>query len=551
MSTRNKVQAERTQPRLDLPSTPAATGETAPPTMQGPVTKAETFAATLTQLVDIEHAEALLYREKLALRSILLSTADYQLIDPSAVPGGPRRHARADCPDIGSDTWLQNIDLAAAELAAATCVSTGTAKNQLATASYYTHHYAVAVASLDPDGDPYRGMTAHKLDLFTEHTTDLTDTELEKVTARVLPHAHTDTPRQFARRIEKAVIAVTGTSKQKQRRARAAQDRYVAFDSDSITARIFGRLPIACARALDTALDDLARSGALPGDVRTHEQRRIDALAACVLGPAAMIRPAGHPAYGGAIPGAAAWDADGQYLITDPSESAEAAAVFEKIRGLAATINFTVPRVPEVTIKVTIPAHLLAGSDLAGTETGTRHTGDVNGADADCDDSDGAMEAETVADPHRRAVAAIEGLGPIDADLARHLAKDARWQRVITDPYTGAVLDVGTKIYRPPAQMRRRIIQRDHTCRFPGCTRPAERCDVDHIDPHRPDGTGGTTGDCNLIALCRRHHRLKHQTNWRVTLHDDASCEWTSPAGRRYLTYPADTDPPPPPPPHD
>ncbi|PRZ40579.1 HNH endonuclease [Antricoccus suffuscus] len=292
-----------------------------------------------------------------------------------------------------------------------------------------------------------------------------------------------------------------------------------------------------------------------------------------------MIRPAGHPAYGGAIPGAAAWDADGQYLITDPSESTEAAAVFETIRGLAATINFTVPRIPEVTIKVTIPAHALAGSDLAGTETGTRGAGDVNGADAS-DDAGGTgqtqgrpggntnsgntdsanpndagtndseatdtLSAETrPEDPHRRAVAAIEGLGPIDADLARYLAQDARWQRVITDPYTGAVLDVGTKTYRPPAQMRRRVIQRDQTCRFPGCTRPAERCDVDHIDPHRPDGTGGTTGDCNLIALCRRHHRLKHQTNWRVTLHDDASCEWTSPAGRRYLTYPADTDPPP------
>ncbi|PRZ43759.1 HNH endonuclease [Antricoccus suffuscus] len=303
-----------------------------------------------------------------------------------------------------------------------------------------------------------------------------------------------------------------------------------------------------------------------------------------------MIRPAGHPAYGGAIPGAAAWDADGQYLITDPGQSTEAAAVLEKIRGLAATINFTVPRIPEVTIKVTIPAHLLAGSDLAGTnsstgagsgaagtnrngdgaaatnrDNGTNETdaaGDAGGTggtgqtqsrpggntnDAGTNDSEATdtLSAETrPEDPHRRAVAAIEGLGPIDADLARYLAQDARWQRVITDPYTGAVLDVGTKTYRPPAQMRRRVIARDQTCRFPGCTRPAERCDVDHIDPHRPDGTGGTTGDCNLIALCRRHHRLKHQTNWRVKLHDDASCEWTSPAGRRYLTYPADTDPP-------
>ncbi|PRZ40823.1 hypothetical protein CLV47_114121, partial [Antricoccus suffuscus] len=183
------------------------------------ITKAASFAATLTRLVEIDQDEARLYHEKLTLRATLHSVADYQLPDQAAVPGSTRPHARAQCADIGSDTWLENIDLAAAELAAATCVSAGTAKNQLATASYYTRHYAVAVASLDPDGDPYRGMSAHKLDLFTEHTTDLTDTELEKVTARVLLHAHTDTPGQFARRLRKAVIAVTGTTKQQERRA--------------------------------------------------------------------------------------------------------------------------------------------------------------------------------------------------------------------------------------------------------------------------------------------------------------------------------------------
>jgi predicted restriction endonuclease len=42
-------------------------------------------------------------------------------------------------------------------------------------------------------------------------------------------------------------------------------------------------------------------------------------------------------------------------------------------------------------------------------------------------------------------------------------------------------------------------------CRWPGCTRSARTCDLDHIVPW-PDGP--TTAD-NLIALCRGHHRLK------------------------------------------
>jgi len=40
----------------------------------------------------------------------------------------------------------------------------------------------------------------------------------------------------------------------------------------------------------------------------------------------------------------------------------------------------------------------------------------------------------------------------------------------------------------------------------------------------------------NLMALCRRHHRLKTFGGWSVTLGDDATCAWVSPADRRDLT---------------
>ena len=56
--------------------------------------------------------------------------------------------------------------------------------------------------------------------------------------------------------------------------------------------------------------------------------------------------------------------------------------------------------------------------------------------------------------------------------------------------------------------------------------RQARREFRDHVREHRPDGTGGTTGDWNLIALCERHHRIKHQTPWTPILLDDGTVTW-------------------------
>ncbi|NHT17847.1 DUF222 domain-containing protein [Cellulomonas sp. IC4_254] len=44
----------------------------------------------------------------------------------------------------------------------------------------------------------------------------------------------------------------------------------------------------------------------------------------------------------------------------------------------------------------------------------------------------------------------LDGYGPIDAVRARALAAGGVWRRVVTDPVTGQVLDVGRTRYRPP-----------------------------------------------------------------------------------------------------
>jgi hypothetical protein len=125
----------------------------------------------------------------------------------------------------------------------------------------------------------------------------------------------------------------------------------------------------------------------------------------------------------------------------------------------------------------------------------------------------------------------LAGYGAIPASLARSLATDAKWQRFITDPTTGALLDFGRESYEPPQALVDFLLARDRTCRFPGCRAPAYRADLDHAQSWE---SGGGTSAENLGALCRRHHRLKTHGGWKLESQADGACRWTSPEGKIY-----------------
>lgn len=142
--------------------------------------------------------------------------------------------------------------------------------------------------------------------------------------------------------------------------------------------------------------------------------------------------------------------------------------------------------------------------------------------------------------------ARLHGYGPIDPATARRLATDATWRRIITDPTdAGTILDIGSRRYRPPAAMREQVVLRDQRCRFPGCRRAAERADLDHT--HAASASGATS-QANLGALCRRHHRMKHESNWLLKQTSPGALTWTSPTGTTATVTPEapETDEPPP-----
>lgn len=120
---------------------------------------------------------------------------------------------------------------------------------------------------------------------------------------------------------------------------------------------------------------------------------------------------------------------------------------------------------------------------------------------------------------------------------------------VLTTPMLAALLRNGATLrplgapdeqpehgYRPSAKLARRIRARDLRCRFPGCHRRAEFCDIDHVTSH----PNGATHQSNLACLCRLHHLLKTfwVGDWSYLLRADGAAVWTSPTGRTYTSYP-------------
>jgi hypothetical protein len=132
--------------------------------------------------------------------------------------------------------------------------------------------------------------------------------------------------------------------------------------------------------------------------------------------------------------------------------------------------------------------------------------------------------------------ATLDEVGPIDIETARRIASHVPSIRsILTDPVTGAMLRYGRKSRRVPADLAGWLRIRDGRCRFPGCEKPAAGSDIDHTVAFDDDGC---TDHDNLAHLCRHHHRVKHNTGWRMWQHADGVIRWRSPSGRWHDTRP-------------
>ena len=127
----------------------------------------------------------------------------------------------------------------------------------------------------------------------------------------------------------------------------------------------------------------------------------------------------------------------------------------------------------------------------------------------------------------------------VPALTAWALAAGGTWRRLVTDPASGTVVDVGRTRYRPPAGLADLVRARDRACVFPTCQTPAERCDIDHLTAW---SQGGTTSLNNLTTLCQAHHRLKHTPGWALTRDQTTgTLSWHTPDKTVYQRHPDGT----------
>lgn len=115
----------------------------------------------------------------------------------------------------------------------------------------------------------------------------------------------------------------------------------------------------------------------------------------------------------------------------------------------------------------------------------------------------------------------------------------AEWCATATGPVTiTPVVDLGVHLevpgYTPSPRLRAQVIGTHRTCVFPDCRRPARGCDLDHVIPY---DQGGPTCSCNLVPLCRFHHRLKTHGGWKLQRIGHRLFVWTSPLGQTHTRH--------------
>ncbi|WP_022918651.1 HNH endonuclease signature motif containing protein [Ruania albidiflava] len=355
------------------------------------------------------------------------------------------------------------------------------------------------------------------------------------VEERVLPRAPRRTVAQLRSDVAKALVAVDADAAAERAHRRATERRVSrprALPDGMAAMRIEG--PAADVLALDVALHAAARATKASGDERTMDQLRFDSLAGIA-----------HRAL-----------ATGRLVAREQGQDADLPLASQG--GHRPTIMVTVPLdqlLPGWTPATgVVPAQNRPGSENGdqGVRAGQCVRADEGdradqGTMAGLDTSTGQVPSWPPPLPGKHLspdqVPVLEGYGHITPTLARALAAGGDWYRIVTDPLSGAVLDVGHTRYRPTQAMVDHIRARDGTCARPGCGHRAIECQLDHTREwnHTHPTRGGPTSVDNLAPLCGRDHQVKTHGDFRLTQTGPGVFEWTTPTGHRYRREPDGT----------
>ncbi len=295
------------------------------------------------------------------------------------------------------------------------------------------------------------------------------------------------------------------------RSRRAAKDLYVEFDDKDDpngVASFWGRLRITDKKILEQRLDALADT-VCPHDPRKRGELRAAALAALgAVGPqlerlACECGDTGC-AGSGKDPRAGAITI---YALTDQVPAAAEDTPPQSTPGSAGTPDSepAAPEPPETAeTEPAAPEHNPQTPAASGDEK----------APAACNPSPGVM---------------LDGAIIPDAMLAELVAAGAT-----VKPLADIANLPTERQYRPSTALTAFVRMRAMTCSFPGCNKPAHRCDLDHLIPW----PAGATHPGNLAPLCRLHHLVKTFCGWEPAAKPDGTIQWTAPTGHTYKVAP-------------
>jgi hypothetical protein len=361
------------------------------------------------------------------------------------------------------------------------------------------------------------------------------DADAARIAAGVLPAAGRLTTSQIRRLLRRAVLDFDPNAAARRASDAAAEAGVHAWTEPSGNAALAGReLPEADVITADRRLTALASWLTRNGAAGTRQQLRAAVYLALLTGRdlRTLLNPQDASATG--QPAGRTADPAGPGPQLAPDGAADPATADS---GLGRTLDsFT--GVPAVTGSVVLTLPLTTWAGL------TTRSGEIAGhgpaAAATCITLASRLAASPAArwcltltdnkgHPLAHACAPLTRPpppGPAALAWATTLAPQLAWLE--TDPCTHRRQE---SRYQPSGALAHLIRIRQDTCTFPGCGRPATRCDLDHTIPY---DRGGLTCECNLAPLCRTHHRAKQAPRWHLVQDQPGQMTWLLPSGRAY-----------------
>ncbi len=331
---------------------------------------------------------------------------------------------------------------------------------------------------------------------------------------------------KLTRAIDELVVRYDPFAQRETRDSAAGRDVQVGIwdQDDSATTFVRGRLLGSDAQVLRRRLAQMI-ADVCEDDPRTHAQRRADALGALAAGSLRLACACGTPQ----CPAAGVDDGRARSLVvhvlTDQSALGQSTSASEAKTS------------PETGAdRQASPPPNNAANPQDHQSVAPEHKSQHGGTPEEA--AEPLPHATSDAQPSKPpalfpAGGLILGGGIIPAPLLTELIRAGATVRILKRPP-----DEPEPHYRPSAALAEFVRCRDLTCRFPGCDRPADYCDLDHAVPW-PDGL---THPSNLRCLCRLHHLMKTfwagPDGWSDRQLPDGTIIWTSPSSRTYVTHP-------------